>query len=47
MVLTRTESTRDNSNSTFGETIKKFQDYNIKKDIRALERKKKKETPKQ
>ena len=51
MVLTRTKSTRYNTNSSFGEIINKFQDCNVKKypkkkknpkNIRALERKIKK-----
>ena len=42
MVLMRTESIQYNTNSSFGEVINKFQDYNIKKNIRTLERKKKK-----
>ena len=42
MVLLRTESIRYATNGSFGETINKFQDRDTKKDIRTLERKKKK-----
>ena len=37
MVLTITESTRYNTNNFLGEIINKFQDYNIKKNIRTHE----------
>ena len=47
MVLTRTKSTCYNTNSFFGETINKFQDCNIKKNIRTFERKKLKITKQQ
>ena len=40
--LIRTESTRYTINGSFGEIINKFQDRNIKNNIRTLERKKKK-----
>ena len=46
MALTRTENTRCNTYSSFGEIINKFQDCNIKKNIRTPERKYK-TTPKQ
>ena len=47
MVLTRTKSTRYNTKCSYGEIINKFQDCNIKKPTKTLERKKKKKTPKQ
>ena len=37
MVLIRTESTRYTLNDSFGETINKFQDCNIKNNIKTLE----------
>ena len=37
MVLSRTENTRYNTNSNFGETIHTFQDCNIKNNIKNLE----------
>ena len=39
MVLTRTECTPYNTNNYLEEIINKFQDCNIKKNIRTLERK--------
>ena len=41
MVLLRTESTQYNTNNSFGEIIRKFQDYNIKKTYRLLKEKRK------
>ena len=42
MVLIRTKSTQSTTNGPVGEIINKFQDFNIDKNIKTLERKKEK-----